>query len=112
MIYSYRQRGGKVLNTWLNVLTSAAVAVLVSQAMTLLGQYLDRRARREELLFTKALEMAIRKNEVMIKTVELSGSRAVLQDEVISAEIYLRWLKELLCTGKLPLDADRFKEKP
>jgi hypothetical protein len=100
------------MNTWLTVLTSAAVAVLVSGAITLLGQYLERRARREELLLTKALEIAIRKNDVMMKTVELSGTHATLQDEVISAEIYLRWLKELLYTGKLPPDAERFKKKP
>jgi hypothetical protein len=112
MIYSDRQRGGKVLNTWLTILTSAAVAVLVSGAITLLGQYLERRARRGELLFTKALEMAIRKNEVTIRALELSGGRATLQDEVISAETYLRWLKELLKTGKLPPDAVRVEKKP
>jgi hypothetical protein len=111
MIYSDRQRGGKDLNTWLTVLTSAAVAVLVSGAITLLGQYLERRARRDELLFTKALETAIRKNEVTIRALEVSGGHATLQDEVISAETYLRWLKELLNTGKLPPDAGRFKEE-
>jgi hypothetical protein len=99
------------MNTWLTVLTSAAVGVLVSGAITLVGQHLERRARQDELLLTKALEMAIRKNDVMIKTVELSGSRATLQDEVISAESYLRWLKELLYTGKLPPDAERFKKQ-
>lgn len=100
------------MNTWLIVLSSAAVGVLVSGAITLLGQHLERRARRDELLLTKALEMAIRKSDVTMKVVELSGSRATLQDEVISAEIYLRWLKELLYTGKLPPDAERFKKKP
>ena len=83
----------------------------MSGAMTLVGQHLERRARRDELLLTKALKMAIRKNEVTIKAVELSGGRGTLQDEVISAEVYLRWLKELLYNGELPPDAERFKKQ-
>lgn len=101
------------MNAWLTVVTSAAVAVLVSGALTLLGQYFERRARRGELLFTKALEMAIRKTDVVMKAIEVSGSgRATLKDEVIAAETYHRWLKELLNAGKLPPDATGIERKP
>ncbi len=83
----------------------------MSGAITLLGQHLERRARRNELLLTKALEMAIRRSDIALKAAELSGTRWTLIDEVISAETYLRWLKELLYTGKLPPDAERFKKE-
>ena len=91
------------MNIWITVVSSAAVGVVVSSAITLLGQCLERRARRNELLMTKALEMAIRKNDVKMKALELSGEgRAHLSDEVISAETYMRWLKGLLDAGRLP----------
>lgn len=98
------------MNIWVTVLTSAAVGVLVSGLITLLGQYLERSARRKELLLTKALEMAIRKSDLLMKTVEVSGGRATLLDEVITSEIYLRWLESLLKSGKLPPEAEKFRK--
>jgi hypothetical protein len=94
------------MSAWLIVLTSSAVGVLVSSIVALAGQYLERRARRGELLLTKALEMAIRRTDVIMKSIEVSGrGSASLSDEVINAETYLRWLKFLLDSGKLPPDA-------
>jgi hypothetical protein len=98
---------------WLTILTSAAVGALVSSMVTLAGQYLERRSRRAELLLTKALEMAIRKSDLTLEALNTSGEGSVqLPDEVISAETYFRWLKSLLVSGKLPIDAEKFKRPP
>jgi hypothetical protein len=99
------------VGTLSTVLTSAAIGVLFSSFFTLLGQYLDRRSRRNELLLAKALEMAIRKSDISLEAAKLSGRNVILPDEVISAETYLRWLKSLLRSGNLPADADKGKRK-
>jgi hypothetical protein len=95
------------MNTWLIVLTSSAVGVLVSGVVTLVGQRLERRARRDELLLTKALEMAVQRTAIMVQLAEKTGATVSLVDEVINAETYFRWLKSVLETGKLPPDADK-----
>ncbi len=99
------------MSTLVTVLTSAAIGVLVSSVFTLLAQYLERRSRRNELLLTKALEMAIRKSAISLEAAKLSGRNVILVDDVISAETYLRWLKSLLRSGNLPADADKGKRK-
>jgi len=83
------------VSTWLTVLTSAAVGVLVSSVVTLWGQYLERGARRKELLLTKALEMAKRMSELRMRAVDKGGGGVKLYDEVVVAEIYFRWLESL-----------------
>ncbi len=97
------------INPWLTVLTSAAVGVLVSSIITLVGQSLERRARRSELLLVKALELAAARREFVTKVADATGATATIPDDAINAETYLRWLKSLLNTGKLPPDADRGK---
>lgn len=99
------------MSTWLVVLTSSAVGVLVGGIVTLIGQYLERRARRDELLLTKALEAAMQKRELVMKVADKTGATASLVDDVINAETYYRWLKTLLDTGKLPPDADVGRRK-
>jgi ABC-type amino acid transport substrate-binding protein len=92
------------VSTLLTVLTSAAVGVLVSGAVTLWGQYLERGARRKELLFAKSLEVAKRRNEMMLQT---NRERAILSDEVVLAGLYYGWLKELFESGELPPEAKK-----
>jgi hypothetical protein len=99
------------MNTWLTVLTSAAVGVLVSSFVALLGQYLERRARRDELLLTKAVEMAAERRKLAMEVAEKTGATASLLDDAIVAETYFRWLKKLLETGKLPPDADQGRRR-
>lgn len=99
------------MSTLSTVLTSAAVGVLVSSIFTLFGQILERRSRRNELLLTKALEMAIRKSDISLEAAKLSNRNVILIDDVNSAETYLRWLKSLLRSGNLPADADKGKRK-
>ena len=50
--------------TWAVVLTSAGVAALVSGAMALVGQAIERRWRHRELALTKALELATARAEL------------------------------------------------
>ena len=99
------------MNTpWVTILTSAAVGALASSMVTLVGQLLERRSRRNELLLAKALEMAIRRTDVLLEAIKISGKgSARLPDEVINAETYFRWLKSLLVSGKLPADTEKYK---
>ena len=89
----------------LTVLISASVGVLVSGVITLVGQYLERRARRNELLLTKAIEMAKAGREWRMEAFEKSGKPGLIIDDAFIAEKYFRWLKGLLETGELPTDA-------
>jgi hypothetical protein len=91
--------------TWLIVLTSAAVASLVSGVITLVGQTLERRSRRRELLFTKAIEMSAARVEFIKELALKTGGSAALQDPVMLAEKYFRWLTHLLDKGELPAEA-------
>ena len=94
-------------NTLTTILTSAAVGVLVSGIVTLIGQGIERRARREELLLREALGLAKLKREVTLLAAKASSVSAILTDDVIVAETYFRWLKILMETGKLPAEADK-----
>ena len=96
---------------WATVLTSAAVGVLVSGLLTLLGQHLERKARRDELILTKALETAMHRTKVAVDVARNSGAGLSLADEVICAETYVRWLKHLMKTGSLPPDADKSRRE-
>ena len=99
------------MNTWLTVLTSAAVGVLVSGVVTLIGQHLERRARRDELLLREALELAKARRTLALEVAKLTDSNVSLIDDAINAETYFRWLKSLLESGKLPPDADKGRRK-
>jgi hypothetical protein len=94
------------VNAWLIVLTSSAVGVLASSVVSLFGQHLERRARRDELILAKACEMAVHRTEIAVQVAKNTGGGLSLRDDVINAETYYRWLKKLLATGKLPPDAD------
>jgi hypothetical protein len=100
------------MDIWLTVLTSAAVGALVSSGVTLIGQHLERRARRDELLFNKAIDLAEAQREFFLAFADKSGATATLIDPAINAETYFRWFKILLDTGKLPPDADKWRPKP
>ena len=55
------------------VVTSAGVAAVVSSLVTLVGQYLERRARRNELILRTALDMATAKAEFVFKAATATG---------------------------------------
>lgn len=91
------------------IITSAAVGAVVSALINLLGQYLERKTRSQELLFTKALEMAVQHTEILMRVAEKSGKAVALYDNVIKAETYYGWLKHLYESGQLPSDAKKFR---
>lgn len=87
------------------ILTSAAVAALVTSIITLLGQWLERRSRRRELLLSKAIELGIHRSEFIRDLAKESNSTATFHDTAVLAEGYYRWLAHLLDNGALPADA-------
>jgi hypothetical protein len=89
---------------WPLILTSAGVGALVSSGVTLIGQYLERRARRKELLLSKAIELAEARTQLVLRLVEKTGKPGTFQDAVILAEGYYQWLLHLLSHGRLPDD--------
>ncbi len=83
------------------VLSSAAVGALVSSLLTLLGSALERKARRQELLLTKAIDLAINKTQIAMTVAEKTGAKVTLYDNVGLAASYLKELESLLNTGDL-----------
>jgi hypothetical protein len=92
------------ISIWPLVLTSAGVAALVSAGATVIGQLLERRARRKELLLTKAIELAVRHTETSLEIAKRSGMTLRVQDDLVSAATYYKWLQSLWDTGELPDD--------
>ncbi len=92
------------ISFWSLVLTSAAVAAIVSSVATLLGQKLERRGRRRELLFEKAFELARGLRARAEKRAAASVQKVAVQDDLVSAETYYKWLQVLWDTGSLPDD--------
>jgi hypothetical protein len=86
----------------LTLLGSAAIGALVSSVITAFAQYLDRRARRQELLLKEALELAQWRIDVMVAN--LKGQRGELKDKIVLAETYYGYLQHLMEHGKLPDD--------
>jgi hypothetical protein len=83
------------------IITSAAVGALVSAAVTLIGAALERRARRKELLLTKAIDLATDRTRTYIELAEKSGRPVGLIDNIFLAEDYYQELSLLLEKGKL-----------
>jgi hypothetical protein len=48
------------------VLGSAAIGALVLSVITLLGQSFERKARREELLLTKSIDLALQRTGLIV----------------------------------------------
>jgi hypothetical protein len=84
----------------LALIGSAAVGALISSVITALAQWRERKSRREELLLTKAIEMA----QSRVATVLQSGFQGKIMPEIEMAQQYHRYLKHLLEHGKLPED--------
>jgi hypothetical protein len=88
-------------NVVLIVLSSAAVGALVSSLLTLMGSALERRARRRELLLSKAIELAFNRTQTAMTAAEKMGSKFVLHDNASLAATYFKELETLLNTGDL-----------
>ncbi len=85
------------------IITSAAVGALSAAIITFIGQVLDRRARRKELLLSKAIELAMARREMIMRVVEqTSGTTAELWDDAVLSAEYFTVLKHLIEKGDLP----------
>lgn len=62
------------------VITSAAVGTLASAVVNLIGQGLERRSRRKELLLGKAVELAVERVRFAFEVAKVSGQEAALKD--------------------------------
>ena len=78
---------------------------MVGAGVTFPGQLLERRARRKELLLSKAIDLAIRRNDVGMRFAEKTGKRVILQADLTIAAVYFKHLNHLIDNGDLPPDA-------
>lgn len=89
--------------SWLSIVgTSAVVSVLISSMFNLISQWSERSARRKDLIFRKALELAIANREFIRQVAEDTGQGAQIHDYVVYAEMYHWMLTSLHETGSLP----------
>jgi hypothetical protein len=84
------------------ILTSAVISALIASILNLVGQQVERRARRRELIFTKSVELARENREFIAKAAKETGQAARIHDYVVYAEMYYWLLTGLHDEGKLP----------
>jgi hypothetical protein len=70
------------------VLSSAAVGALASSVINLAGQYFERRARKRELILTKAIEMSHQRFENAMTVLKDSGQVGKIVPEIYMALQY------------------------
>jgi hypothetical protein len=87
------------------VVTSAAVGAVSAAVVNLIGQSLERRSRRSELLLAKAVELAVERVRFAFEVARASQQDAALKDPGITCATYYKWLRHLLENGELPSDA-------
>jgi hypothetical protein len=85
--------------TWILVLGSAAIGALISSLISKLGRWRERKARREELLLSKTIEMAHFRFTALLEVSKIAGARIV--PEIEMARDYHRHIKSLLEEGTL-----------
>jgi hypothetical protein len=90
--------------TWPLLLAAAGVGALVSTVGTLVGQRLERAARRRELLVKAAIDLAERSTDRALRIGEINEIQVQLQDSIVSAETYYQWLLHLFEHARLPDD--------
>lgn len=69
------------------ILGSAAIGALISSVITILGQFLDRSAKKKELLFSKPIELA-QVNVAILTDAAKHGSKSVALRPIV---VYTRW---------------------
>jgi hypothetical protein len=99
-------------STFNTVLTSAAVSTIIAGIASLIGQAVERRARRKELIFVKAVELAKANRDYMLQLGKDMGGGVTIHDYAPYAEMYYWLLQELEDKGKLPKNwQQEIKEK-
>ena len=87
------------------IVTSAAIGGVVGSAITFIGQVLERKSRRKELLLAKSVELAIDRARFVYQAAKDEDAEADIGDPAINCATYFGWLKYLLEKGELPPDA-------
>lgn len=80
---------------WLAALGSAAVGALVSAIITFIGQLLERRARRKELLMNIAAKLAFERIKTGMRMAEKTGRPAIIKDAATLMVDYYKNLQYL-----------------
>ena len=87
---------------WSTILTSAAIGALVAQLVQLVGQALERRARRRELIFKFAVEASRMSNVITLQIARETKRPAVIKDPIVQAASYYPLVEHLLDRGRMP----------
>src|SRR5437870_9424124 len=87
------------------VVTSAAVGAVSAAIVNDIGQALERRSRRQEILLAKAVELAVERVRLVFEAAKSAGQDAGLVDPGVTCATYYRWLRHLLDTGEPADDA-------
>ena len=96
------------MNSALTILTSVVVSAVVASVFSLFGQAVERRARRREIIFQRAFDLAQDTRGFLMQLTDKTGMTTYILDPVRYAEIYHSLLSSLFDTGKLP---DGWKER-
>jgi hypothetical protein len=84
------------------IITSAAIGSVSASLIAIIGQYSERRARRPELLLTKAIELAQARIGFGKEMAEKMGKRVSIPDALSLAAEYYTALHHLLAKDELP----------
>ena len=91
------------------ILGSAAIGALVSSVITIIGQSLDRSAKKKELLFSKAIELS-HAYVALLTEMAKSGKAVMIRPMLVYTRRNHRELKLLYENGKLsPRLEEKFK---
>jgi len=71
----------------------------------------ERCARRDELILSKAYDMAIERIRIKVEGAKIAGVTVTLPDTLWLVEGYIRMLRYVMRHGKLPPDAERELER-
>jgi hypothetical protein len=109
------------MNNYLPILiSSAAVGALVSSIITLVGQQIERNARRRELLLSEAVKMAMGHRDYLLKYAQFQNASLYIPEQARLAQTYFVALSSLIAESKLPKgmyvnesveDQDEFQRK-
>ncbi|HEX4577692.1 MAG TPA: hypothetical protein VH117_10095, partial [Edaphobacter sp.] len=85
------------------LLGSAAVGALVSSVITLFGQRLERKSRREELVLSEAVKLAQSNMDLTLEVAKAHTNRVTNIIPIIDMVVpHHEWLTHLLNKGKMP----------
>lgn len=87
------------------IVTSAVTASIVSALVVLINGHLERRNRRNEMIFNIAFNLATERTKFVFEVAKASNRRAEFQDTIMLMETYYKWAKVLYEKGELPQDA-------